>query len=99
MSQEASETDFREFFTQFGRVLDATLMMDKDTGRPRGFGFVTFDSEGAVENALNCKTLEILGKPVRVSLCGRFDDLVLTLFRVFRLRLRKPNPGATSVRG
>lgn len=67
MSQEASETDFREFFTQFGRVIDATLMMDKDTGRPRGFGFVTFDSEGAVENALNCKTLEILGKPVRKS--------------------------------
>lgn len=70
MSQEASETDFREFFTQFGRVIDATLMMDKDTGRPRGFGFVTFDSEGAVENALNCKTLEILGKPVRKSLSG-----------------------------
>jgi RNA-binding protein Musashi len=47
-------------------VLDATLMMDKDTGRPRGFGFVTFDSEAAVENALSCQTLEIMGKQVRV---------------------------------
>ena len=64
VSQEATEADFREYFTQFGRVLDATLMMDKDTGRPRGFGFVTFDSEGAVENALNCPTLAILDKPV-----------------------------------
>jgi RNA-binding protein Musashi len=65
VSQEATESDFREYFTQFGRVLDATLMMDKDTGRPRGFGFVTFDSESAVENALSCPTLEIMGKAVR----------------------------------
>ena len=64
VSQEAGESDFREYFMQFGRVLDATLMMDKDTGRPRGFGFVTFDSESAVENALNCPSLEIMGKPV-----------------------------------
>ena len=65
VSQEVTESDFREYFMQFGRVLDATLMMDKDTGRPRGFGFVTFDSESAVENALNCLTLEIMGKQVR----------------------------------
>lgn len=51
---------------QFGRVVDATLMIDKDTGRPRGFGFVTFDSEAAVENALSMP-LEILGKPIEVK--------------------------------
>ncbi|KAI5815072.1 hypothetical protein BZA77DRAFT_88606 [Pyronema omphalodes] len=67
VSQEATESDFREYFTQFGRVLDATLMMDKDTGRPRGFGFVTFDSESAVENALSCPTLEIMGKAIEVK--------------------------------
>lgn len=49
---------------QFGRVLDCTLMIDKDTGRPRGFGFVTFDSETAVENALNHPDLRIHDKPV-----------------------------------
>ncbi|TGZ85622.1 RNA-binding domain-containing protein [Ascodesmis nigricans] len=67
VSQDATESDFREYFTQFGRVLDATLMMDKDTGRPRGFGFVTFDSEAAVENALNHPNLEILGKAIEVK--------------------------------
>lgn len=51
---------------EFGRVIDATLMIDKDTGRPRGFGFVTFDSEAAVENALS-RPLEILGKPIEVK--------------------------------
>ncbi|BAE57215.1 hypothetical protein F9C07_10081 [Aspergillus flavus] len=66
VSQEANEQDFKQFFMQFGRVVDATLMIDKDTGRPRGFGFVTFDSEAAVEAALS-RPLEILGKPIEVK--------------------------------
>ncbi|KAL5337860.1 hypothetical protein BJX70DRAFT_222154 [Aspergillus crustosus] len=66
VSQEATEQDFKQFFMQFGRVIDATLMIDKDTGRPRGFGFVTFDSEAAVEAALS-RPLDILGKPIEVK--------------------------------
>ncbi|KAJ5344969.1 hypothetical protein N7452_002973 [Penicillium brevicompactum] len=66
VSQEATEQDFKQFFMQFGRVVDATLMIDKDTGRPRGFGFVTFDSEAAVEKTL-ARPLDILGKPIEVK--------------------------------
>lgn len=66
VSQEATEQDFKQFFMQFGRVVDATLMIDKDTGRPRGFGFVTFDSEAAVDATLS-GPLEILGKPIEVK--------------------------------
>ncbi|KAL2434810.1 putative RNA-binding protein [Exophiala dermatitidis] len=67
VSQDATEEDFESFFAQFGRVIDATLMMDKDTGRPRGFGFVTFDSDAAVERCLEYHPLEILGKPIEVK--------------------------------
>lgn len=67
VSQEATEEDFESFFAQFGRVVDATLMMDKDTGRPRGFGFVTFDSDAAVEKCLEYQPLEILGKQIEVK--------------------------------
>ncbi|ETI20432.1 hypothetical protein G647_08467 [Cladophialophora carrionii CBS 160.54] len=67
VSQDATEEDFEGFFAQFGRVIDATLMMDKDTGRPRGFGFVTFDSDAAVEKCLQFYPLEILGKPIEVK--------------------------------
>lgn len=66
VSQEATETDFRTFFSQFGNVLDCTLMMDKDTGRPRGFGFVTFDDDMAVERTL-AQPLAIHGKPIEVK--------------------------------
>jgi RNA-binding protein Musashi len=66
VSQETTDHEFREYFAQFGRVVDATLMMDKDTGRPRGFGFVTFESEAGVEACLQAN-LEIHGKPIEVK--------------------------------
>ncbi|KAK4152920.1 hypothetical protein C8A00DRAFT_15826 [Chaetomidium leptoderma] len=66
VSQETTDHEFREYFAQFGRVVDATLMMDKDTGRPRGFGFVTFESEAGVDACL-AANLEIHGKPIEVK--------------------------------
>jgi len=66
VSQETTENEFKDYFAQFGRVVDATLMMDKDTGRPRGFGFVTFENEVGVEACLNTH-LEIHGKAIEVK--------------------------------
>ncbi|OAA79688.1 heterogeneous nuclear ribonucleoprotein HRP1 [Akanthomyces lecanii RCEF 1005] len=66
VSQDTTDQEFRDFFAQFGRVIDATLMMDKDTGRPRGFGFVTFESEAGVDACINIP-LEIHGKPIEVK--------------------------------
>ena len=38
-----TDEEFLEFFSQFGTVVDAKVMFDRDTGRSRGFGFVTFE--------------------------------------------------------
>lgn len=66
VSQDTTDQEFRDFFARFGRVIDATLMMDKDTGRPRGFGFVTFESEAGVDACISIP-LEIHGKPIEVK--------------------------------
>ncbi|KAJ2984454.1 hypothetical protein NUW58_g6049 [Xylaria curta] len=66
VSQDTTENEFKDYFAQFGRVVDATLMMDKDTGRPRGFGFVTFENEVGVEACLSTH-LEIHGKAIEVK--------------------------------
>ena len=49
-------------------------MMDKETGRPRGFGFITFDDDSAVENCMSQGPLAIKGKMVHLSLFGTFAD-------------------------
>lgn len=43
------ESTFREYFESFGTVDDAVVMYDYDNKRPRGFGFITFAEEEAVE--------------------------------------------------
>lgn len=40
------------FFSRFGSIMDVVVMHDSMTNRPRGFGFVTFDSEESVENVM-----------------------------------------------
>jgi RNA-binding protein Musashi len=37
----------RTFFTKFGKVVDATVMVDRETGRSKGFGFVTFEDNSS----------------------------------------------------
>jgi RNA recognition motif-containing protein len=42
LSFSTSEDRLREIFSAHGEVTSATLVMDRETGRPRGFGFVEF---------------------------------------------------------
>lgn len=56
----------REFFTQFGKVIDSTVMLDRETGRSKGFGFVSFEDTD-VRPFLGFGNLEIDGKLVRRS--------------------------------
>lgn len=44
---------FKDHFSQFGMIIDSNLMMDRETGLHRGFGFVTFDDAGATQTALS----------------------------------------------
>lgn len=53
----------REFFAQFGKVVDATVMLDRETGRSKGFGFVSFENVN-VEPMLGFGNLQIDGKLV-----------------------------------
>lgn len=49
---EVSLEEFREYFQQFGELEDSVVMLDRQTRRPRGFGFVTFREEQAVDEVL-----------------------------------------------
>ncbi len=56
---------FRAYFSQFGTVVDAQIMRDRTTNNSRGFGFVSFAEESAVERTM-AHTLEVrVPTPVR----------------------------------
>lgn len=67
LASTVTESDFKKYFDQFGTITDVVVMYDQNTQRPRGFGFITFDSEEAVENVLYKTFHELNGKLVEVK--------------------------------
>ncbi|CDO95417.1 unnamed protein product [Kluyveromyces dobzhanskii CBS 2104] len=59
--------EFEEFFSQWGSIIDAQLMLDKDTGRSRGFGFITYDTPDAVDRVCQNKFIEFKGKQIEIK--------------------------------
>ena len=49
---EITEVELRDLFTPHGQVSEASLVMDRDTGRPRGFAFVTMADKESMEAAI-----------------------------------------------
>ncbi|KAK4275367.1 hypothetical protein QN277_018461 [Acacia crassicarpa] len=62
-----TESEFKKYFDQFGTINDVVVMYDHNTQRPRGFGFITYDSEDAVDRVLYKTFHELNGKMVEVK--------------------------------
>ena len=58
----------RDHFSQCGEVTDAKVIMERETGRSRGFGFVTFaDSETAAKAREELNNSDLDGRSIRVD--------------------------------
>ena len=53
LSYETSEGDLRDAFGEYGEVASAKIIMDRDTGRSKGFGFVEFSDDDAARKAMS----------------------------------------------
>ena len=63
------DAGLRSAFEEFGEVTDAKVILDRDTGRSRGFGFVTFsDSASANTAAEGMNGASLDGRSLRVDL-------------------------------
>ncbi|KAI3706089.1 hypothetical protein L1987_76344 [Smallanthus sonchifolius] len=67
LSANLTEDDFKFYFEKFGKITDVVVMHDNVTHRPRGFGFITFDSEDSVEEVMQKNFHELCGKLVEVK--------------------------------
>jgi cold-inducible RNA-binding protein len=75
LSYNTTENDLQDAFAAHGTVVEANLMMDRSTGRPRGFAFVTMSSpeeaQKAIE-ALNGSSID--GRALTVNVARPRED-------------------------
>ena len=69
LSYNVTEPELREVFAENGRnVVEVKIVMDRDTGRPRGFAFVEMGSDDEASQAIQSLTgREVQGRAINVS--------------------------------
>ena len=68
LSYQATEATIRSLFEQFGAVDRVSIVTDRDTGQPRGFGFVEMSDANAAEQAISALNgREVEGRAINVN--------------------------------
>ena len=58
----------KESFSRFGEISDARVITDRETGRSRGFGFITFENSDSVSDAISAMNdVELDGRTIKVT--------------------------------
>uniref|UniRef100_A0A7S4F3K4 RRM domain-containing protein n=2 Tax=Chrysotila carterae TaxID=13221 RepID=A0A7S4F3K4_CHRCT len=67
LSHETGEADFVQYFGTYGNVIDCVIMCDPHTRKPRGFGFITYETSESVDRVCANKFHDLNGKRVEVK--------------------------------
>uniref|UniRef100_U5ENC5 Putative rna-binding protein musashi/mrna cleavage and polyadenylation factor i complex n=1 Tax=Corethrella appendiculata TaxID=1370023 RepID=U5ENC5_9DIPT len=62
-----TETDLRGFFNRYGNVMEVVIMYDQEKKKSRGFGFLSFENDAAVDRATQDHFVNISGKQVEIK--------------------------------
>ncbi|MCZ6539566.1 MAG: RNA-binding protein [Chloroflexi bacterium] len=68
LAWETDSSGLQGAFERFGDIEEAIVISDRETGRSRGFGFVTFTDEGSAQQAISeMSGSELDGRPIVVN--------------------------------
>jgi cold-inducible RNA-binding protein len=68
LSFDVTREELIEAFSSAGKVVDAKVPTDRETGRPRGFAFVEFESDDAAQRCIEqLNGRDLKGRPLRVN--------------------------------
>ncbi len=68
LSWDTTDDGLQEAFAQFGEISEARVICDRDSGRSRGFGFVTFNDDEAADKAIAAMNgFQLDGRAIRVD--------------------------------
>src|SRR5262245_30293554 len=75
LSFDLTENDLQDAFAAHGTVLEANLMLDRVSGRPRGFAFVTMSSSEEAQNAIQALNgRDLNGRAITVNVARPRED-------------------------
>ena len=75
LSFHTTDEDLQNMFSKFGQVTSAKVIMDRESGRSRGFGFVEMSSEQEGKDAmLGLNNKEIEGRAISVSVAREKEE-------------------------
>lgn len=75
LSYQTEQESLHSLFSQYGEVVSAQVIMDRDTGRSRGFGFVELASDEAAQSATQALNgMEFEGRNLKVNEARSRDD-------------------------
>jgi RNA recognition motif-containing protein len=71
LSWDTNDAGLREAFEPFGEIVEAKVVTDRDTGRSRGFGFVSYADEASAKTALAQMNGQMLdGRSLKVDVAA-----------------------------
>jgi len=68
LSYNTTEDELRDYFTQYGNIEDIKLIIDFNTGRSKGFGFITYGSDQDCEKAIAANGVDLGGRKLKVNI-------------------------------
>ena len=75
LAYSVTDNDLRDAFAEFGEVSRANVIMDRDTGRSKGFGFVEMPDNAQAEAAIaGLNEKQLSGRAIRVNEARPRDD-------------------------
>lgn len=64
----ATESDMRDLFAEYGTVDSVAIVLDRETGRPRGFGFVELGTDARAQDAIrDLNGTDLQGRAIKVN--------------------------------
>jgi len=77
LSFNVTENDLQDAFAAHGTVVEANLMLDRATGRPRGFAFVTMSNSDEAQKAIDAlHGKELAGRALTVNIARPREERV-----------------------
>ena len=75
LSYSTTENELKDLFEQAGAVSEVILIKDRNTGRSKGFAFITMSSQVEVETAIQMfNDQDLGGRPLKVSIARPKED-------------------------